>query len=378
MGAASGDEGMIEGKRILVVDDSSAVRRYLRTILARRAATVNTAATGQEALDKWRQDGACDLVLLDLLLPDTNGIDVLKEIRQTDEETAIVILTGMGDVKSAITAVQHGADSYVEKQDLAGGNNLDGFFYVLEQALEHRAGLVAARQLQEVKAEFYSMVTHDLRNPAGLVLTSIEMLYAGDLTSWSSQQVQLLEIMQIASKKMLNLIDEYLDYAKIDAGYLRVELADVDLRDVLDASLRTARVQIQAREQTLSTDVPVQPLMAEVDVERFGQVMDNLLSNAVKYTPTDGNISVQLRETGGYAVLSIGDTGMGIPQDRLSSLFTKYHRLPGEATRGIHGTGLGLLIVKEVVEAHGGTVWAESEGIPGKGSTFWVKVPLKH
>jgi signal transduction histidine kinase len=106
-------------------------------------------------------------------------------------------------------------------------------------------------------------------------------------------------------------------------------------------------------------------------------VLDNLISNAVKYTPDAGRITVQLRSEAGQAVLRVSDTGQGIPPTELSALFTKYHRLPGEATRGIHGTGLGLLIVKEIVEAHGGSVSAASEGIPGRGATFTVRIPLE-
>jgi signal transduction histidine kinase len=119
--------------------------------------------------------------------------------------------------------------------------------------------------------------------------------------------------------------------------------------------------------------------MAWADAERMKQVFDNLLSNAVKYTPEGGQISVRLSEDpqSGQAVFRVRDTGRGIPRDQLPALFTKYHRVPGQATRGIRGTGLGLLIVKEIVEAHGGNVQVESEGIPGKGTTFTIRIPLR-
>ena len=107
------------------------------------------------------------------------------------------------------------------------------------------------------------------------------------------------------------------------------------------------------------------------------QILDNLLSNAVKYTPEGGHITVQLRVEDGQAVFRISDTGIGIPPAQLPALFTKYHRVPGEATVGIYGTGLGLLIVKEIAEAHGGTVRAESEGVRRKGATFIVSIPVE-
>ena len=139
---------MFKDKRFLTIDDSAAIRNYLRTLLTRQGASVDTVGTGQEGLEMCTGDEGYDLILLDLLLPDMTGIDVLQHIRQEDRETTVVIITGFGGVKSAIAAVRHGADAYVEKQDIAAGGDFDTFFFILEQALKHRASLVAQRQLQ--------------------------------------------------------------------------------------------------------------------------------------------------------------------------------------------------------------------------------------
>jgi signal transduction histidine kinase len=368
---------MLKNKRILAIDDSAAIRSYLRAVLTPQCASVDVVTTGQEGLEMCIGDERYDLVLLDLILPDVNGIEVLDRIRQEDDETTVVILTGVGGVKSAITAVQRGADAYVEKRDIAVGSDLTEFFYVLEQALEHRAGLVAQRQLQEVKADFYSMVTHDLRSPASTILTAAELLIEGAVGSLTPEQTEIFDIIRQLAHKMLGLVGDYLDFAKIDAGYLRIKLNDVELRQVVEASTHLVRLQSQSKNQTLTLDLPPDPVPARADVERLLQVLDNLLSNAVKYTPEGGRITVQLRVEDGQAVFRVSDTGVGIPPAQLPALFTKYHRVPGEATRGIHGTGLGLLIVKEIIEAHGGAVRAESEGVPGKGATFIVSIPLE-
>ncbi len=368
---------MFKDKRFLAIDDSVAVRNYLRTILTRQGAGVDVAVTGREGLEMCTGDEGYDLILLDLILPDLNGIDVLRHIRQEDDETAVVILTGVGGVKSAIAAVQHGADAYVEKQDIAASSELDEFFYTLGQALERRAGLVAQRQLQEVRADFYSMVTHDLRNPAGYILTAIQILLDGNAGPLTPEQAEFIDIIQQSANKMLSLINDYLDFAKIDAGYLRLDLGDVELRDVVEASARLSRLQTQSKNQTLTLDLPPDPVPVRADSERLLQVLDNLLSNAIKYTPEGGRITVQLRVEDGRTVFRVSDTGIGILPAQLPALFTKYHRVPGEATVGISGTGLGLLIVKEIIEAHGGTVRAESEGVRGKGTTFIVSIPLE-
>ncbi len=368
---------MIKDKHILAVDDSAAIREYLHTILTPHCAGVDIASTGREGLEMCTGDEGYDLILLDLILPDMNGIEVLERIREEDGETTVVILTGVGGVKSAIAAVQHGADAYIEKQDIAVGSDLTEFFYVLERALEHRAGLVAQKQLEQVKADFYSMVTHDLRSPTSNILIAIQMLLQDAGEPLTPEQAEFLGLIQRSADKMLELINDYLDFAKIDAGYLRLNLGDVELGKVVKASISLARLQAQSKNQTLTLDLPPDPVPARADAERLLQVLDNLLSNAVKYTPEGGRITVQLRVENGQAVFRVSDTGVGIPPAQLPALFTKYHRVPGEATLGIHGTGLGLLIVKEIVEAHGGTVRAESEGVPGKGATFIASIPLE-
>ncbi len=367
---------MFQGKRILTVDDSITIRAFLQRLLSEQGATVDAATTGEEALAYCRLGHKYDLIILDLLLPDTDGIEVLREIRQTNDESAIVMLTGVGGVKSAITAVQHGADGYLEKHDLNVGGDHAEFFYALTQALQRRAGLVAQKQLSQVRADFYSMVTHDMRNPASATLMALDLLLSDYAESLTPQQIELLTMARDASRKLLSLINDYLDFAKIEAGYLKLERQNVDLRGVIEEGVRLGLVQAQSKNQTVTLDLPPQPVYASVDPERIRQVVDNLLSNAVKYTPEGGQITVRLRAEEKFAALRISDTGQGISPAQMEVLFTKYQRLPGETARRIRGTGLGLFIVKQTVEAHGGTVWAESEGIPGKGSTFVVKLPL--
>lgn len=367
---------MFQGKRILTVDDSITIRAFLQRLLSEQGATVDAATTGEEALAYCRLGHKYDLIILDLLLPDTDGIEILREIRQTNDESAIVMLTGVGGVKSAITAVQYGADGYLEKHDLNVGGDHAEFFYALTQALQRRAGLVAQKQLSQVRADFYSMVTHDMRNPASATLMALDLLLSDYAESLTPQQIELLTMARDASRKLLSLINDYLDFAKIEAGYLKLERQNVDLREVIEEGIRLGLVQAQSKNQTVTLDLPPQPVYASVDPERIRQVVDNLLSNAVKYTPEGGQITVRLRAEERFAILRISDTGQGISPAQMEVLFTKYQRLPGETARRIRGTGLGLFIVKQTVEAHGGTVWAESEGIPGKGSTFVVKLPL--
>jgi len=367
---------MFTDKRILIVDDSPVARRFLCKLLVEQGAKVDEASNGREGLALNSAEGRYDLILLDLLMPDIDGIEVLQRIREVDDTSAIVMVTGAGGVKSAIAAVRRGADGYVEKRDISVGGDTTGFLYALERAIERRAGVIAQKQLQEIRADFYSMVTHDLRSPTSSVSIAINMLLDGDVGPITADQHELLVIAQESTEKLLNLINDYLDFARINAGYLRPDLRETELRGLVEISAHLARLQARPRRQTLTLDLPAEPVHGCVDAERFKQVLDNLLSNAIKYTPEGGEISVQLRVEGKEAVFQVRDTGMGIPPEQLPALFAKYHRLPGKAAARIPGAGLGLLIVKEIVQAHGGAVHAESGGVPGKGTTFIVRIPL--
>lgn len=363
----------LAGRRVLTVDDSSTVRAYVARALGRHGASVDGAESGAEALARL-DAGAYDLVILDLLLPDTDGLQLLRTIRGRDQDSTVVMLTGIGGVRSALSAMQFGADGYLQKQDLSELEP-DLFLHTLEQSLAHRRSLVAQRQLDQVKSDFYAVVTHDLRNPANVVAEAVKLVAREGADQLAPTHREMLRLAESAAEKLLRLINDYLDFALIDAGALTLSRQPTDLRALVEACAEAARLQARAHRQVVELDLPASALGAELDAERFRQVVDNLLSNAVKYTPDGGRIGVRLRAEGAEAVLRVEDSGVGIPAAELPALFTKYHRVPGEATRRVRGTGLGLMIVKNMVEAHGGTVRAESEG-PGRGSAFVITLPL--
>lgn len=370
---------MLRGKHLVVVDDSLTIRKYLGNLLAKNGVeSIAEASTGQAALTLLESGQTCDLVLLDLMLPDIDGFQLLQQIRKINEQCAIVVITGTGGIKTATMAVNQGADGYIDKQNLTLGNDPADFVFALEQALERREGLVAQKELQDFKADFYSMVTHDLRNPAGSIALSTDLLLKGEMGTLTSEQIEIIAIANNAARKLLNLINDYLDFAKIDAGYLRLDIGEVELCNLVESSAQLARIQTHAKDQTLSLDLPSTVTYAQADAERLKQVLDNLISNAIKYTPLGGRIAVQLSvdPARAVAIFRVADTGHGIAAEQLPELFTKYHRVPGQTTRGITGTGLGLLIVKEIVSAHGGTVEASSPGRE-QGATFTITLPLQ-
>ena len=372
-------EDRLAGQRVLTVDDSRAIRAFLSEILEPHVASMALAADGAEARALFGTGQVFDLVLLDLLLPDVDGMELLRDLRRIDFDCAIVMITGAGGVHSATAAVLDGADGYIEKQHLTTAGENAQFFYALAQAVEHRAGIVAAQRLEAMKADFYSMVTHDLRNPAGNVLVSLKLLLGGKAGPLEPKQATLAQVAYRSAEKFVKLINDYLDYAKIDAGYLRLDLQDADLAAVVLSSVEQARTQSELKRQSLVLHSPVM-IPAFIDATKVEQVLDNLISNAIKYTPDDGEISVSVAVNCDRA--SRHHCGRRHRRRHRAerngrALFKVSSRSRTADVAQIQGTGLGLLIIKEIVEAHGGTVRAASEGVPGKGSVFTVDLPLR-
>jgi diguanylate cyclase (GGDEF)-like protein len=149
---------IFENRKILVVDDSETFLTFIHSLLSLTGASVDLAKTGREGLSKHAKESGYDLILLDLLLPDMNGLQILEQIRLKDDRSTIVMLTGEGDIKTALEAIRKGSDGYAEKQDLVEKNEMDAFLLILEQAMQYRAGIIAQKGLQE-RLEYMSM--HD-------------------------------------------------------------------------------------------------------------------------------------------------------------------------------------------------------------------------
>jgi len=361
-------------KRVLTVDDSSLIRSALRGIFQDADIALEEARGGLEALQKLEEIGKYDLILLDVLMPDLSGLEVLEQIRAKSFDLVVVMLTSSDDLGTAIRAIRQGADGYLQKNDLLMRSDHTDFFYALEQAMNYRGGLIAQQQLEQLKKDLYSMVTHDLRNPANVISMTLELLLEGVVGPLTDTQREQLTLADEAAQKLVRLVSDYLDYAKIDEGYFTLEPSRVNLVEVIGSCVRQAAVLAQARGQTLTSSLP-ESLVLSADLTRIKQTLDNLLSNAVKYTQEGGKIEVRLSSEGHYARVCVQDDGQGISSEGLKTLFGKFQRLPGEGRR-TQGTGLGLLICKTIVEAHGGKIWAESRGVPGEGSSFILELPL--
>lgn len=234
----------------------------------------------------------------------------------------------------------------------------------------------ARRQAEEatrLKDEFLANLSHELRTPMNAIIGWTHLLRSGRLDD--SQRQRALESIDRGARSQAKLIEDLLDVSRIVSGKLSLTLQPVDLRAVVDAALESQRPAAQAKGVMLKMGEAPQSFTAQGDAGRLQQVFLNLLSNAVKFTPSGGSITVTFARVGDNAEISVSDTGEGIAPEFLPYVFDRFRQADGTSTRKHMGLGLGLSIVRHVMELHGGTARATSGG-EGRGATFTVTVPL--
>jgi len=232
------------------------------------------------------------------------------------------------------------------------------------------------RSIQEanrLKNEFVSMVSHELRTPLTSIQGYVALMLEGEGGEPTAEQREFLTIVQNNSERLLALIADLLDLARIEAGRIELRRATVDLARLIRGVADTLRPLVEAKQQRLTLDMaePLPPVWADAD--RLAQVLTNLLSNAHKYTPAGGAIGVGARAENGAVRVEVRDTGIGLSREDQAQLFSRFFRAKNRAVQEVGGTGLGLVITRSLVEMHGGTIAVSSA--PGQGSTFSITLP---
>lgn len=233
--------------------------------------------------------------------------------------------------------------------------------------------LTALRDLEKMKSDFVAMVAHELRAPLSAVQQQLEVITAGMVGELNQRQMDLLEKAKRRLEGLLQLIRDLLDLAKIEAGRVVEKREPLELTTLVWEVAHGFREMAMAKELSLVVEKPPFPLWVAGDPGALEEVFSNLISNAISYTPEGGKITVLMGTKGGYACVEVMDTGVGIPQECIPRIFDKFFRVRDDRTRHVVGTGLGLPIVKGIVEAHLGAV--EVESTVGRGSTFRVLIP---
>jgi signal transduction histidine kinase/HAMP domain-containing protein len=231
------------------------------------------------------------------------------------------------------------------------------------------------REAERVKEEFFALVSHELRTPLTAILGYVELVLGEHTRADAAavEQHRYLEIVERNAQRLLRLVGDLLFAAQVESGSLLLEPGIVDLPQITREAVEAARPRAEDAGILLSAQIDeLGPCVGDRD--RIAQVLDNLISNALKFTPSDGHVEVRLSEDGGDALIDVADTGVGVPYEEQSRLFDRFFRASNATSRAVPGVGLGLMIVRAIVAAHGGTIELTSEF--GKGTTFRVRLPL--
>jgi signal transduction histidine kinase len=353
---------------------------------------VDVARSSRDALLRL-PDGQFDLVMTDLRMPDLSALDLLREVKHRDLQIPFIVLTGRGDEAAAVAALKLGAYDYIVKRDgyltqlpYAADNAVDRFQLQqanarLEAELAQRERLQAALGEQAAaladsarqKDEFLAMLGHELRNPLAPIRTALELMRRSGADDIATQRAH--DVMDRQITHMVHLVNDLLDVARITSGRITLSVQTTDMRQVIADAVDSTRPLIDARRQYLEITVPPETLPVRGDVTRLVQVIVNLLDNAAKYTPEEGVIRLDASREGGLVVVSVVDTGVGIPPRLLPRIFDLFTQDERTLDRAQGGLGLGLSLVRRITELHGGTVEAHSAG-RGHGSQFIVKLPV--
>jgi PAS domain S-box-containing protein len=231
-----------------------------------------------------------------------------------------------------------------------------------------------AEDADRLKSAFLSTMSHELRTPLNSIIGFTGILLQELAGPLNGEQRKQLAMVQTSARHLLDLINDVLDISKIEAGELQVTIQSFDLRDLVLEVSASARPLAEKRGLQLHASVAPDVGAVSSDRRRVGQILMNLLSNAVKFTPS-GEIRVDCRLDGAWAVLSVTDTGIGIKREDLDRLFVPFRQIDSGLTRNYEGTGLGLSISKRLVTMLGGDIAVESE--PGRGSTFRFRIPAR-
>ncbi len=374
---------------ILIIDDEEGIRKGCARVLQPVGYSIDLATGFQDGLKKV-QSGHYDLVLLDVMMPDGKGIDLLEPIHASDPDTVAVLITGYATVELAVDAIKRGAYDFISKpftaqlllMTVAQGlekRRLSLETKRLQQVEKQVAELELARQqaerLSEFKSAFATTVAHELRSPVGAAQTLVRTLLRGLAGDLNPNQAEILGRVEVRLDGLLALVNDLLTLAASRSLVAEKPLVPVKLNAVVERVMQSCQDDAARKPVSLHCGPLSQDVTIAATEDGMATVLSNLVNNAVKYTPSQGSIRLDLRQEDGCAVLSVADTGIGIPVDDIPHVGEEFFRAANVHGRSIQGTGLGISIVKELITRFAGQMQIDSQ--EGQGTTITLRFPLR-
>jgi signal transduction histidine kinase len=370
--------------RILVVDDNDVSRFARARVLTAAGHTIFEADRLSQA-EVLLLEVRPELIVLDVNLPDGNGLDFCRRIKADEELRAVMVMHMSASFVSSedqVRGLDAGADGYLIDPTppgvfLATTNALLRLSRA-ERALKdlltrEQAARTEAESANRLKDEFLATLSHELRTPLNAIIGWTTLMRTIAMDPEATRRA--IDIIERNAKSQAALIEDLLDVSRITQGQLQLTWLSVHFPAIVAAAIDTIRPSADAKGLTLITDLTADTRMTvQGDPVRLQQVVWNLLSNAVKFTPSAGRIEVRLSMDATHVQLKVTDTGRGISAEFLPEVFDRFRRADGSSTAVGGGLGLGLAIARQLVEMHGGSLAAASEG-ENRGSTFTVRLP---
>jgi signal transduction histidine kinase len=379
----------------LMVDDREENLVALEGLLRRDGLVLLRATSGVQALELLLEHDVA-LALVDVQMPGMDGFELAELMRgaeRTRRVPIIFVTAGSTDQQRRFRGYEAGAVDFLQKpiEPDVLKSKADVFFELyrqrqevarqrdeLEAATEENQRLLdetrryaeALKEADRRKDEFLATLSHELRNPLVPLRSGLEILR----TSLHEEVPErVYEMMDRQVEYLSHLVDDLLDVSRITSGKVVLRTEHVELRELVEAAVEAGRPFIESRRHELVLDLPREPIWVSADRVRMAQVLSNLLNNAAKYTPEGGRITLSVAKDAD-ASLCVSDTGAGIPGEMLEEVFEMFAQVNRTLERSQGGLGIGLAVVKRLVEMHGGSITVESPGL-GEGSAFTVRLP---
>ncbi|MFQ5450628.1 MAG: response regulator [Nitrospinaceae bacterium] len=369
-----------QGMNALVVDDSLPTRMILSQILGKRGVTVHTAENGREGLEiLGTRMNEIDIVITDFFMPEMDGEELCERIRTdlNQKEIPILVLSGLSEKSTIIDLFKAGATDYLikpfVKEELLARIEVHLNIRLLHKELNGK--ILELKKLNQMKNDFLSICSHDLRSPLTSILGFTDLLIQSGMDD--QERRICLETIQSSGQFLLSLINDLLDLQRFQSAAGDLEMEPLSLAEIAKKSLASLSPLAALKYLDVKLDNHLPPaLKVSGNSNALNQGLNNLLSNAIKFTPRQGTIRISLEMQGKEKIgISVIDSGVGIPQEKLPNLFKGWTKASQAGTDGEKGTGLGLAITHQIVKSHGGTLEVTSR--EGKGSVFRIVLPVE-
>lgn len=365
-------------RKILLIEDNPDDAFILQRTLQRTAPDqfdlIHVGWLG-EALLKLR-DEPVDLILADLSLPDGQGLEVVEQIRHLSPDIPVVVLTGNNDETLGLKALKVGVQDYLIKGQVDGNALMRSIRYAMERhQLVQEIEDTRVRQIK-TKDEFLSHVSHELRSPLTAIYQYVTILLDGLAGELKPDQLEYLGIVLRNTVQLKDMIEDLLFVTRTEAGKLNIEQRKVLISESIFDVVNSLHADANAGGKSLTANVPSDMPPVYADPERLFQIVTNLVGNALKFTQEGGAVAVKVHpfsEDGEFICVEVSDNGCGISPEGCQRIFERLKQESQYIDIGRQGLGLGLFICKELVNRHGGQIWAESE--LGEGSRFFFTIP---